>query len=65
MMMSQNLDILRLALAFRLEKNCQCVPVLTPKNFKYFFPQFVLTELSLKKKWLPVFISIVLNAKIS
>ena len=26
MMTSQNLDILRLKLAFRLEKNCQCIP---------------------------------------
>ena len=26
MMTLQNLDILRLELAFRLEKNCQCIP---------------------------------------
>ena len=26
MMTSQNLDIIRLELAFRLEKNCQCIP---------------------------------------
>ena len=30
MMTSQNLDILRLELAFRLEKNCQCIPAPVP-----------------------------------
>ena len=38
MMTSQNLDILRLKLAFRLEKNCQCIPawnMLQPRRSRH------------------------------
>ena len=42
MMTSQNLNILRLELAFRLEKNCQCIPGI--------LLQFVVTRMLRKKR---------------